>query len=94
MSSVTKYQKLLLSQRLGFSTGHVLNDLTASMWFNYLIIYFHQVNGFNNILAGLIMLVGQISDALFTPSIGFESDNTDGFCRMGKRKSWHLVGKA
>lgn len=81
-----------MSQRLGFSVGHVLNDLTASMWFSYLIIYFHQVKQFNNILAGLLMLIGQVSDALFTPFIGFESDKTVGFCSMGKRKSWHFVG--
>ncbi|CAC5364905.1 Major facilitator superfamily domain-containing protein 12 [Mytilus coruscus] len=90
MSSMV--HKLPVSQRLGFSIGHVLNDLTASMWFSYLIIYFHQVKRFNNILAGLLMLIGQVSDALFTPFIGFESDSTVGICNLGKRKSWHFVG--
>ncbi|XP_061172496.1 major facilitator superfamily domain-containing protein 12-like isoform X1 [Saccostrea echinata] len=83
---------LPLTQRLGYSVGHVLNDLTASVWFSYLIVYFHQVMNFNNNLAGYLMLIGQVSDALFTPFIGYESDNTRGFCRLGKRKSWHLVG--
>ncbi|XP_071167682.1 major facilitator superfamily domain-containing protein 12-like isoform X1 [Mytilus edulis] len=90
MSSMV--HKLPMSQRLGFSIGHVLNDLTASMWFSYLIIYFHQVKRFNNILAGLLMLIGQVSDAMFTPFIGFESDSTVGICNLGKRKSWHFVG--
>lgn len=93
MSSVTPLpRKLPVTQRIGYSIGHVLNDLTASMWFSYLIIYFHQVKKFNNILAGLLMLIGQVSDALFTPFIGFESDHTKGMCSMGKRKSWHFVG--
>lgn len=92
MSSVLPSPKLSVGQRLGYSIGHVLNDLTASMWFSYLIIYFHQVKDFNNILSGLLMLIGQVSDALFTPFVGFESDKTVGMCRMGKRKSWHFVG--
>jgi Na+/melibiose symporter-like transporter len=84
---------LPLNQRLGYSIGHVLNDLTASVWFSYLIVYFHQVLNFNNSLAGYLMLIGQVSDALFTPFIGYESDNTKGIFGLGRRKSWHLVGK-
>ena len=80
-------------QKLSYSVGHVLNDLTASMWFTYMIIYFHQVKDFNNGLAGDLVLIGQISDAIFTPFIGYESDRTSGFWNMGKRKTWHFVGK-
>lgn len=83
---------LPLTQRLGYSIGHVLNDLTASVWFSYLIVYFHQVMNFNNNLAGYLMLIGQVSDAMFTPFIGYESDRTRGFCGLGRRKAWHLVG--
>ena len=39
------------------------------------------------------MLAGQIADALATPFIGFEVDRTNGCCRYGKRKSWHIVGR-
>ncbi|KAK3098168.1 hypothetical protein FSP39_016838 [Pinctada imbricata] len=85
-------RRMPFSQRLAYSVGHVLNDLTASMWFSYLIVYFHQVKQFQNILAGYLMLIGQISDALFTPFIGIESDRTSGIFRMGKRKSWHFIG--
>lgn len=84
---------LPLTQRLGYSIGHVLNDLTASVWFSYLIVYFHQVMNFNNNLAGYLMLIGQVSDAMFTPFIGYESDRTRGFCGLGRRKAWHLVGR-
>lgn len=90
--SQTVCRSLPVSQRLFYSIGHVLNDLTASMWFSYLIIYFHQVKLFNNTLSGYLMLIGQVSDAMFTPFIGYESDHTRGIPRLGKRKTWHLVG--
>lgn len=51
------------------------------------------MNKFENVLAGDLMLIGQVSDAIFTPFIGYESDRTRGIRRIGKRKSWHLVGK-
>ncbi|ESP00677.1 hypothetical protein LOTGIDRAFT_177990 [Lottia gigantea] len=79
-------------QRFSYSVGHVLNDLCASMWFSYLLIFFHQVKQFNNVLSGNLMLIGQISDALCTPFIGFESDRTNGIFNLGKRKTWHLIG--
>ena len=89
---ITK-QPMPLMQKFAYSVGHVLNDLTASMWFTYMIIYFHQVKNFNNALAGDLVLIGQISDAVFTPFIGYESDRVKGCCNMGKRKTWHFVGE-
>ena len=78
-------------QKLSYGVGHVLNDLCASLWFSYLLIFFHSVLRFSNNMAGLIMLLGQVADALCTPLIGIESDRT-GFFGYGKRKSWHLIG--
>ena len=80
-------------QQLTYGVGHIFNDLCASVWFSYLLIYFHDVIHFDNVLAGYIMLVGQIADALATPFIGFEIDQTNGCCKYGKRKSWHIVGE-
>ncbi|KAK0057321.1 major facilitator superfamily domain-containing protein 12-like isoform X2 [Biomphalaria pfeifferi] len=85
-------RKLQCTIQFSYGVGHVLNDLTASMWFSYLLVFLHQVNNFNNMLAGNLMLIGQVSDALFTPFIGFESDRTSGFWKLGRRKSWHLLG--
>ncbi len=75
-----------------YSIGHVLNDLCASMWFSYLLVFFHYVLEFSNTDAGFIMLLGQIADAISTPLIGLESDRTNGFFGYTKRKSWHLIG--
>jgi len=86
-------RQLSLGQKFAYSVGHVLNDLTASMWFTYMIIYFHQVKNFDNGLAGDLVLIGQISDAIFTPFIGYESDRVAGCFNMGKRKTWHIIGR-
>ncbi|CAG5133452.1 unnamed protein product [Candidula unifasciata] len=51
-----------------------------------------NVNNFENVLAGNLILIGQVSDAIFTPFIGYESDRSRGIEKIGKRKTWHLVG--
>lgn len=80
--------------RLSYSVGHFLNDLCASMWFTYLLVFYHSVLGFQNTYAGVLLLVGQIADGVCTPLIGYESDRTPGCGSYGKRKTWHLVGKS
>jgi Na+/melibiose symporter-like transporter len=50
--------RLSVAQKLSYGVGHVLNDLTASMWFSYLIIYLHRVVIFQNYTSGYMMLLG------------------------------------
>jgi len=81
--------------KLGFGFGHVLNDLCASMWFTYLLVFFSKVLYFNNTYAGVILLVGQLADGVSTTFVGLMSDKPDNLwlCRKyGRRKSWHLIG--
>lgn len=77
--------------KLSYGVGHVLNDLCASMWFSYMLLYMHKVASFNNVNSGLLILVGQIADALATPFVGYESDRTTNV-KYGRRKIWHLAG--
>ena len=77
--------------KFSYGVGHVLNDLCASMWFSYLLIYFHKVVIFDNINAGIFLLAGQIADGIATPIIGVQSDKSSNN-RYGKRKTWHLGG--
>ncbi|KAF3858840.1 hypothetical protein F7725_012041 [Dissostichus mawsoni] len=77
--------------KLSYAVGHVLNDLCASMWFTYLLVFYHSVLGFQSTYAGVLLLVGQIADGICTPLIGYESDRTPGCGNYGKRKTWHLV---
>ncbi|XP_068127274.1 major facilitator superfamily domain-containing protein 12 isoform X2 [Hyperolius riggenbachi] len=83
---------LLISQKLSYATGHFLNDLCASMWFTYFLLYFHSVLGFNSFYAGVLLFVGQVADGLCTPLVGYESDQHAGRLSYGRRKSWHLIG--
>lgn len=86
-------ESIPLLNRLSYAVGHFLNDLCASMWFTYLLVYYHSVLGFQNTYAGVLLLVGQIADGVCTPLIGYESDRTAGCGGYGKRKTWHLIGK-
>ncbi|KAK3924979.1 Major facilitator superfamily domain-containing protein 12 [Frankliniella fusca] len=87
-------KKLTRFQRICYSIGHVQNDVCASMWFTYLLIYFTKVLGWPSAVAGTIMLIGQVADGLSTPFVGVQADLRDDFwlCRYGRRKTWHLVG--
>jgi len=87
--------ELSLSKKIGYGLGHVLNDLCASMWFTYLLLFFHQVLYFNNNYSGLILLVGQVADGISTTVVGGLCDKPDNFwlCKKyGQKKSWHLIG--
>uniref|UniRef100_A0AAY4AVX7 Major facilitator superfamily domain containing 12 n=1 Tax=Denticeps clupeoides TaxID=299321 RepID=A0AAY4AVX7_9TELE len=85
---------LPLHRRASYAVGHFLNDLCASMWFTYLLVFYHSVLGFQDTYAGILLLVGQVADGICTPLIGYESDRTPGCGGYGKRKSWHLLGTA
>ncbi|XP_055945683.1 major facilitator superfamily domain-containing protein 12-like [Argiope bruennichi] len=81
-------------RRIAYSFGHILNDLCASMWFSYLLMFQHNILELSNQVAGNLMLLGQIADAIATPFVGYESDrpNDMWLCKYGRRKAWHLVG--
>ncbi|XP_058435205.1 major facilitator superfamily domain-containing protein 12 isoform X3 [Marmota monax] len=84
---------LSLAARLSYAVGHFLNDLCASMWFTYLLLYLHSVRAYSSRGAGLLLLLGQVADGLCTPLVGYEADRAAGRCaRYGPRKAWHLVG--
>ncbi|XP_007949278.1 major facilitator superfamily domain-containing protein 12 [Orycteropus afer afer] len=83
---------LSLVARLSYAVGHFLNDLCASMWFTYLLLYLHSVRAYSSRGAGLLLLLGQVADGLCTPLVGYEADRAGGRCaRYGPRKAWHLV---
>ncbi|XP_063476750.1 major facilitator superfamily domain-containing protein 12 isoform X3 [Symphalangus syndactylus] len=84
---------LSLVARLSYAVGHFLNDLCASMWFTYLLLYLHSVRAYSSRGAGLLLLLGQVADGLCTPLVGYEADRAASCCaRYGPRKAWHLVG--
>lgn len=83
--------KLPFLQKISYGVGHVFNDLCANCWFSYLLLYMTKVVSLSNASAGLILLIGQVADAIFTPFIGYGCDKTNCKC-YGRRKLWHLIG--
>ncbi|XP_063394987.1 major facilitator superfamily domain-containing protein 12-like [Cydia fagiglandana] len=85
-----------LRLQIGYGIGHVLNDVCASLWFTYFLVFFHLVLEFSPSQAGKLMLIGQVVDAVSTPFVGYCSDRTDNTVsiRYGRRKLWHLFGTA
>lgn len=51
-------QKLSYLQKVSYGSGHVLNDLTSSMWFSYFLIFLNQVVEFESKTAGYMLLIG------------------------------------
>lgn len=80
---------------LAYGVGHVLNDVCASMWFTYLLIFFKKVLQFSHTAAGSALLIGQIADGLSTPVVGILADKRfeHWIFKYGRRKVWHLIGK-
>ncbi|NXD17671.1 MFS12 protein, partial [Nothocercus nigrocapillus] len=83
---------LSLRARLSFAAGHFLNDLCASLWFTYLLLFLHSVLRYGHALAGALLLAGQLADGLCTPLLGLAADRAAPRACYGPRKSWHLVG--
>lgn len=79
---------------IAYSQGHVYNDLCASMWFTYLMPYLQKCVRLSPGNAGLLMLIGQVADALATPVVGLLSDRGSAawYCSLGRRKTWHILG--
>ena len=78
-------------QKVFYGVGHIFNDLCANCWFSYLLIYMTKVVSLSNAHAGLILLIGQVADGIFTPFIGYGCDKTN-LKHYGRRKFWHLIG--
>ena len=82
--------RLSIFRKFAYGTGHIFNDMCASMWFTYLVLFYHKVVLLDNLFAGLLVLIGQLADAAATPIIGFLCDMTH--VPYGRRKLWHLIG--
>ncbi|KAG8237532.1 hypothetical protein J437_LFUL016509 [Ladona fulva] len=85
--------------KIAYGVGHILNDICASMWFSYTLLFFHVVLGMEGYVAGALLLLGQVVDALATPVVGILADKNGsgaisafGRWSCGRRKSWHIGG--
>ncbi|CAB3378567.1 major facilitator superfamily domain-containing protein 12-like [Cloeon dipterum] len=87
-------ERLSVMARTAYGVGHVLNDVCASMWFSYTLLFLHAVTGMPGAQAGAILMLGQVVDALATPLVGMLADRplTGSLRKYGRRKICHLIG--
>lgn len=60
---------------LAYGVGHMLNDLTVTLWFYYLLYFLKEV--VNTPTASLVLLIGQAIDGISILVLGPLSDRTN-----------------
>lgn len=84
------HQRLSLPTKLAFGAGDMGPGMTANLVVFSFLAFLTNVAGLSPSLAGLILLVGKIWDAVNDPLIGYLSDRTRS--RWGRRHAWMLFG--
>jgi Na+/melibiose symporter-like transporter len=75
---------LSIFAKVGYGFGHVFNDLCATIWFSYTLLYLKEVLTMSE--AGSYMMLGQITDAAFSAIVGLMTD------RYSTKRNWHIMG--
>ena len=81
-------------ERLSCAVGNVFNDIYTQLLFSFEIVFFMKVLERSASQAGLIVLIGEISEALISLITGYLGDyiNVPFLSnKIGRRKSWHLL---
>ena len=89
--------KLGIVTRLGYGTGHVLNDMTATILLSYFLLFFHNVIQSSNTNAGLILMAGQVVDGIASILVGMLSDKDFDiwiYSHYGKRKVMNFISSS
>jgi glycoside/pentoside/hexuronide:cation symporter, GPH family len=82
--------KLNFSTKLAFGAGDLGPAITANLLAVFLLIFFTNVAGLNAALAGSVLMLGKIWDAVNDPVVGMLSDRTQS--RWGRRLPWLIWG--
>ncbi|MGK7961509.1 MFS transporter [Crocosphaera sp.] len=83
-------EKLHFTTKLAYGAGDFGPAIAANILVFYLLFFFTNVAGLPPGLAGSILMIGKISDAINDPIIGVLSDKTRS--RWGRRLPWILGG--
>jgi len=83
-------EKLSFLTKLAYGAGDMGPAITANVLVFFLLPFFTDVAGISAGLAGSILMVGKISDALNDPVVGFWSDRTRH--PWGRRYPWIIFG--
>lgn len=82
--------KLSFNTKMAYGAGDMGAGITATLLVFSWLIFLTNVAGLNPGVAGTILLIGKISDAINDPIIGVLSDRTKS--KWGRRHSWMLWG--
>ena len=83
-------EKLNWKTKLAYGAGDLGPAITANIMAFFLLVFFTNVAGIRPGLAGTILLIGKIWDAVNDPFVGVLSDRT--VSRWGRRLPWLLYG--
>lgn len=88
---VSEGDKLNLSTKLAYGAGDLGPAFTANISVFFLLIFFTNVAGIPAGLAGSVLLIGKIWDAINDPIVGVLTDKTKSR-RWGRRLPWLFYG--
>ena len=80
--------KLTFGEKLAYGAGDLGTSITTNLLSFFLLFFFTNVAGLDPALAGLVLLIGKIFDAINDPIIGVLSDRTKS--KMGRRLPWMI----
>ncbi|MSP14656.1 MAG: MFS transporter [Chloroflexi bacterium] len=83
-------EKVPLITKLAFGAGDVGPAIATAIMSFYLLYFFTDVAGLSPAIAGVILLIGKLWDAVNDPIIGVISDRVN--TRWGRRRPWLLFG--
>ncbi|MBW4561875.1 MAG: MFS transporter [Mojavia pulchra JT2-VF2] len=84
-------EKLGFKTKLAYGAGDLGPAITANISIFFLLVFFTNVAGIPAGLAGSILMIGKIWDAVNDPFVGFLTDKTKSR-RWGRRLPWLLYG--
>lgn len=89
-AAIPNSEKLSFSTKLAYGAGDLGPAITANIGVFFALFFFTNVAGLNAGLAGSILMIGKIWDAINDPMVGVLSDRTKS--RWGRRLPWMLYG--
>jgi len=89
-SATPKPKPLSFTTKLAYGAGDLGPAITANILAFFLLFFFTNVAGLNPGIAGSILMIGKIWDAVNDPLVGVLSDRTQS--RIGRRLPWMIWG--
>jgi GPH family glycoside/pentoside/hexuronide:cation symporter len=83
-------ENLTLRTKLSYGTGMLAASILGNILIFFLLFFMTDVAGLNPALAGSVLLLGRLWDAVNDPMVGWLSDRTQS--RWGRRYPWMVAG--